>query len=41
MTFDVHGLRRNIDKGHVQWQRHALERIFQRGIQRENVFEIL
>ena len=41
MIFDIQGLRRNIEKGHVQWQRHALERIFQRGIKREDVFKVL
>ena len=41
MNFDIHGLKRNIVKGHVQWQRHALERIFQRGIKRKDVFEVL
>ena len=41
MIFDLHGLRRSIEKGHVQWQRHALERIFQRSIKREDVFEVL
>ena len=41
MTFDVQGLRRNIEKGRVQWQRHALERIFQRNIKREDVFKVL
>lgn len=41
MTFDVPGLRRSINKGHVQWQRHSLERIFQRHIGRKDVFEVL
>ena len=41
MSFDVQGLRRYIVKGQVRWQRHALERIFQRGIKRKNVFEVL
>ena len=41
MAFDIHGLKRNIEKGHVQWQRHALERIFQRGVKREDVFKVL
>jgi len=41
MVFDVPGLKRSIEKGHVQWQQHALERIFQRGIKRKNVFEVL
>ncbi len=41
MTFDVQSFRRNIEKGHVRWQRHALERIFQRGIKREDVFKVL
>ena len=41
MTFDVYGLKRNIEKGHVQWQQHALERIFQRGVKREDVFGVL
>jgi len=41
MSFDINGLRRNFAKGHVQWQRHALERIFQRGIKRKNVSEVL
>lgn len=41
MIFDIQGLRRSIEKRHVQWQRHALERIFQRGIKREDVFKVL
>ncbi|MBF0490905.1 MAG: DUF4258 domain-containing protein [Candidatus Omnitrophica bacterium] len=41
MNFDIHGLRRSLEKGRVQWQRHALERIFQRGIKREDVFKVL
>jgi prepilin-type N-terminal cleavage/methylation domain-containing protein len=31
MNFDIGGLRRHFEKGHVQWQRHALERIFKQG----------
>src|SRR3989338_4196608 len=41
IIFDIDGLKRNIEKGHVQWQRHALERIFQRGIKRKNAFDVL
>jgi len=41
MIFDIDELRFNLSKGHVQWQRHALERIFQRGIGRKEVFEVL
>ena len=41
MVFDIQGLRVNIEKGRVQWQRHALERLFQRNIKREDVFKVL
>ena len=41
MNFDIEGLRRHFVKGHVQWQRHALERIFQRGIKRKDVTTVL
>ena len=41
MIFDIQGCRRNIEKKHVQWQQHALERILQRGIKREDVFKVL
>ena len=41
MDFDTQGLRHNIEKGHVQWQLHALERLLQRGIKREDVFKVL
>ncbi len=40
MIFDVQGLKRNVEKGRVQWQQHALERILQRGIKREDVFKV-
>ena len=41
MVFEIHVVRRSIEKGHVQWQQHALERILQRGIKREDVFKVL
>ena len=41
MTFDVQGLKRSVEKKRVQWQQHALERILQRGIKREDVFKVL
>ena len=41
MILDVDGLKSSLGKGHIQWQRHALERIFQRGIARKAVFEVL
>ena len=30
-----------IRKGHIEWQRHALERMMERGISRETVKEVL
>lgn len=41
MNFDIQALRRQIEKGYVQWQQHALERMLQRGIKREDVFKVL
>ena len=41
MLFDINGLKSSLGKGRIQWQRHALERIFQRGIARKDVFEVL
>ena len=41
MVFDVSELKYSLKKGRVQWQRHALERMFQRGVKRADVFEVL
>ncbi|MBU4320836.1 MAG: DUF4258 domain-containing protein [Thermodesulfovibrionales bacterium] len=39
MNRDV--LRSAIENGYIEWQRHSLERMFERGISREDVKEIL
>jgi hypothetical protein len=34
-------LRKAIENGHIKWQRHALERMMERGITRDSVKQIL
>lgn len=34
-------LQNAVRKGYIEWQRHALERVMERGIQREAVKEVL
>jgi uncharacterized protein YegJ (DUF2314 family) len=41
MAFNSDGLRYAIENEKVQWQKHALERILQRGIKRVDVFKVL
>jgi uncharacterized protein YegJ (DUF2314 family) len=38
---DIDKLKVAIENGYVEWQRHALERMFERGISREAVKETL
>lgn len=39
--FDLSVLRHSISAGHVEWRRHALERMLERSISRSQVFETL
>lgn len=34
---DLDGLRRSVDEGRLQWQVHALERLLERGLSRQQV----
>lgn len=38
---DVAGMRKAVETGAVEWQRHVLQRIVERGIQREEVINVL
>jgi len=38
---DREKLRTALENGYVEWQRHALERMFERGISRRDVKEVL
>lgn len=38
---DRRTLRRALETGAIEWQRHSLERMLARGISREDVFEVL
>jgi len=40
-SFDIDILKQAIRSGSVEWQRHALERMLERGILREQVKEVL
>lgn len=40
-SLDIEMLRRAIQSASVEWQRHALERMLERGILREQVKEVL
>jgi hypothetical protein len=38
---DREKLKKAIKHGNIEWQRHALERMFERGMSRETVMEVL
>lgn len=38
---DIESIAELVEEGHLQWQRHALERMMERGISRKEVIYIL
>ena len=41
MNFDINNMRSAVRHGRLEWQRHSLERMAQRGLRRDDALDVL